>query len=140
MAGVPADWPPSAPEGLSARAEEAWQVTLACRPFGFELSREELNLWISIQDELLRPPTRDGVPISAVKGEGIATLLEELSTQLRPVRDFVELRVPHEQAAVIARLHAVGQVVESRYLAKTARFKVRIPPHFHHEFAKFIVA
>jgi len=39
----------------------------------------------------------------------------------------------------IAQLHEVGQVMERRYTGKTARFKARIPPQFHHEFAKFIV-
>ncbi len=48
--------------------------------------------------------------------------------------------VPQEKAAVIARLHAVGQVVASRYTGKNARFKVRIPPHLHAEFAAFVVA
>jgi GTP-binding protein HflX len=81
-----------------------------------------------------------GVPISATTGEGVPALLAELSTQLRPVRELLELRVPHEQAAIIARLHEVGQVVERRYTGKTARLKARIPPHFHHEFAKFIVS
>jgi GTP-binding protein HflX len=80
-----------------------------------------------------------GVLISATTGEGIPALLSELSTQLRPARELVELRVPHEHAAIIARLHEVGQVVERRYTGKTARLKARIPPHFHHEFAKFIV-
>jgi GTP-binding protein HflX len=80
-----------------------------------------------------------GVPISATTGEGVPALLSELSTQLRPVRELLELRVPHEHAAIIARLHEVGQVVERRYTGKTARLKARIPPHFHHEFAKFIV-
>ena len=45
-----------------------------------------------------------------------------------------------KQAALIARLHQVGQVVERRYNAKTARFKARIPPHHHAEFARFIVS
>jgi GTP-binding protein HflX len=53
-----------------------------------------------------------GVPLSAKTGEGVAALLSELSTRLRPVRELVELRVPHGQAAIIARLHEVGQVVE----------------------------
>jgi GTP-binding protein HflX len=79
------------------------------------------------------------VAISATTGEGIASLLAEIGTQLRPKREFLELRVPHEQAAVIARLHKVGQVIESRYSGKTARFKVRIPPQYHDEFAPFIV-
>ena len=51
------------------------------------------------------------VSISAKTGEGIAPLLAELGTQLRPIREFLDLRVPQEKAAVIARIHAVGQVV-----------------------------
>lgn len=79
------------------------------------------------------------VCISARTGEGVDHLLAEIGTQLRPVREFLDLRVPQEKAAVIARLHAVGQVVESRYSGKNARFKVRIPPHLHGEFAPFLV-
>ncbi|MEI7534257.1 MAG: GTPase HflX [Verrucomicrobiae bacterium] len=80
------------------------------------------------------------VSISAKTGEGIAPLLAELGTQLRPIREFLDLRVPQEKAAVIARIHAVGQVVSSRYSGKNARFKVRIPPHLAEEFAPFVVA
>ncbi|MEI9963251.1 MAG: GTPase HflX [Limisphaerales bacterium] len=80
----------------------------------------------------------NAVAISAKTGKGILPLLAEIGTQLRPTREFLELRVPHEQAAVIARLHAVGQVVERRYTGKQAKFKVRIPPHHHEEFARFI--
>ena len=80
-----------------------------------------------------------GVAISATTGEGVSSLLAEISTQLRPKREFLELRVPHGQSAVIARLHQVGQVIESSYRGPEARFKVRIPPHHHDEFAPFIV-
>jgi GTP-binding protein HflX len=79
------------------------------------------------------------VAISATTGEGIPALLAEIGTQLRPKREFLELRIPHEQSALIARLHKVGQVIERRYNGKTARFKARIPPHHHAEFAAFIV-
>jgi GTP-binding protein HflX len=80
------------------------------------------------------------VAISAKAGDGISTLLAEIGTQLRPMREFLELRVPHEQSAVIARLHKVGQVIERRYSGKTARFKVRIPPQYRDEFAPYIVS
>ena len=83
-----------------------------------------------------RPPR---LTISAVTGEGIASLLAEIGTQLRPKREFLELRVPHEQAAVIARLHKVGQVISRNYRGPAARFKVRIPPQHHDEFAPYIV-
>jgi len=89
---------------------------------------------------LLREKYPNCVSISAKTGEGIAPLLAELGTQLRPIREFLDLRVPQEKAAVIARIHAVGQVVESRYSGKNARFKVRIPPHLVEEFAPFVVA
>jgi GTPase len=80
-----------------------------------------------------------GVAISATTGEGVPALLAELGSQLRPIRDFMELSVPHDQSGVIARLHEVGQVVERDYNGSTARFKVRIPPHLHGEFAPFVV-
>jgi GTP-binding protein HflX len=88
---------------------------------------------------LLREKYPHAVAISAKTGAGIAPLLAEIGTQLRPIRDFLDLRVPQEKAAVIARIHAVGQVVASRYSGKNARFKVRIPPHLRDEFAPFVV-
>jgi GTPase len=80
-----------------------------------------------------------GVGVSAKTGEGIDHLIQELGTQLRPVREFVELRVPHSNSALVARLHEVAQVVERDYAGETARFKARIPPHFRSEFAQYIV-
>ncbi|MEW6158566.1 MAG: GTPase HflX [Verrucomicrobiota bacterium] len=81
----------------------------------------------------------NSVAVSATTGEGIPELLEELGSALRPVREFVELAVPHDQPAVIARLHSVGQVVERNYEGELARFKARIPPHLHSEFEPFII-
>ncbi len=81
----------------------------------------------------------NSVAISAASAKGIPALLAELGSQLRPIREFMELSVPHEQAGIIARLHEVGQVVERDYNGQTARFKARIPPHLHREFSPFIV-
>jgi GTP-binding protein HflX len=81
----------------------------------------------------------NAVAISAASGEGISQLIEELGTQLRPIREFVELSVPHGQSAVMARLHQVAQVTERDYEGENARFRARIPPHFHGEFAPYIV-
>ena len=79
------------------------------------------------------------VGLSAKTGEGVPELLSELGAMLRPVREFVVLRIPHEAASVIARLHEVGQVIERDYDGELARFKARIPPHLRREFAEFIV-
>lgn len=81
----------------------------------------------------------NSVAISATTGAGIDELLAEIGSQIRPERELLHLKIPHEQAAAIARLHQVGQVLERRYLSKTAKFKARIPPHHHAEFAAFIV-
>ena len=80
-----------------------------------------------------------GVSICATSGEGIPALLAELGSQLRPIREFMELVVPHDRTGVIARLHEVAQVVERDYNGDQARFKARIPPHLHGEFAPFFV-
>ncbi len=77
--------------------------------------------------------------VSARDGSGVPELLSELGTALRPIREFLELHVPHESAAVIARLHEMGQVIERDYSGAEARFKARIPPHLHAEFAPYIV-
>jgi GTP-binding protein HflX len=81
----------------------------------------------------------NSVPISAATGQGVPELLAELGSQIRPLREFIELAVPHEQSQVIARLHEVAQVVERNYKGAKARFKARIPPHLLEEFAPFIV-
>lgn len=79
------------------------------------------------------------VGISAKTGEGIAELMVELGVMLRPVREFLDLSIPHEASAVVARLHAVAQVVERDYSGDHARFKARIPPHLRSEFAAYVV-
>ena len=80
-----------------------------------------------------------GVAISAVTSEGLPAFLAELGSQVRPIREFIELSVPHDRSDIIARLHEVGHVVERDYNGETARFKARIPPHLHEEFAPFFV-
>src|SRR6185436_14447886 len=51
------------------------------------------------QKFLERFPT--AVAVSARSGEGIAELLTELGAMLRPVREFVELAIPHNESAVV---------------------------------------
>jgi GTPase len=78
--------------------------------------------------------------ISAITGEGIPNLLQELANQIRPARDLLELSVPYNESATIAKLHALGQVVEQNYDDEgKARFKVRLPPHLRGEFEVYRV-
>jgi GTP-binding protein HflX len=80
-----------------------------------------------------------GVGISAKTGAGFVALEAELGTLLRPIRRLIELSIPHDASAAIARLHEVGQVVERDYTGEQARFRARIPPYLLPEFKKYIV-
>ncbi len=80
----------------------------------------------------------NAVAISAKTGEGVPQLIEALGAALRPLREFLQLNIPHAETAVIARLHEVAQVVERDYSGDAARFKARIPPHFRQEFEDYI--
>lgn len=81
----------------------------------------------------------NSVAVSAKTGAGFPALLAELGNVLRPVREFIDLAIPHEATAVMARVHALGQVVECNYDGPQVRIKARIPPHLHREFAPFLV-
>jgi len=82
----------------------------------------------------------NGVGVSAKSGDGIPALIQELGSQIRPLREFVELQIPHSDSAAIARLHQVTQVVERDYDGDQARFKARIPPQFRGEFEPYITS
>jgi len=55
------------------------------------------------------------------------TLARRTGNAIESKREFLELKIPHEQSAVIARLHKVGQVIERRYNGKTANSKSASP-------------
>src|SRR5207237_8706122 len=68
----------------------------------------------------------NAVAISATTGEGIRSLMAELGSQIRPLREFIELEVPHERTGVIARLAEVAQVIERNYRIRPPVFNAAI--------------
>lgn len=79
------------------------------------------------------------VAISARTRDGFPALMSDLGSMLRPIRDFVALEIPYARPELIARLHSVGQIVESDFNGEKARFRVRLPAHLRHEFHRFQV-
>ena len=79
------------------------------------------------------------VAVSARTREGFEELFAALNECLRPIRDHLELAIPHEESQIIARLHANAQIMESDYRGKLARFKARVPPRLRSEFKAFII-
>jgi GTP-binding protein HflX len=80
----------------------------------------------------------NAVAVSARTREGFDELMGELGTLLRPTRDLVDLKIPHEESALIARLHEVGQVVRRDYNGAHVHLTARIPPYVRNEFDRFI--
>jgi len=79
------------------------------------------------------------VAVSARTRHGFPTLMSDLGAMLRPIRDFVALEIPYARPELIARLHSVGQIVESDFNGEKAKFRVRLPAHLRHEFHRFQV-
>ncbi len=79
------------------------------------------------------------VAVSARHGAGFSELLGQIGAMLRPIRDFLDLSVPFDAQKAIARLHAVGQIMEEDYSGDRARFRVRLPQHVRHEFEPYRV-
>ncbi len=97
-------------------------------------------LGVGVSVDRFREHYPHAVFVSARTGAAIPDLLSELGSQLRPVRDLVDLAIPHSDAAAIARVHAVGQILHSDYERPDAvHFRVLIPPHVRHEFRKYAV-
>ena len=81
----------------------------------------------------------NSIVVSARSGEGFDAFMSELGKQLRPVREMLELSIPHSQPEVIAQLHEVGQVLERDYDSAEALFKALIPPSHRAQFEPFII-
>lgn len=80
-----------------------------------------------------------GVMISAKTGQGFEVLLDEIGRLLRPVRVQMNLLIPHASGACLARVHQVGQVLASSYVAEGSHLTVCLPPHSTAEFDRFRV-
>jgi GTPase len=79
------------------------------------------------------------VAVSAKTKAGFPALLAELGLALRPIRRFVELAIPHEAAAAIARLHEVAEVIERNYDGPCVHLKARLAPYLLSEFEAYLI-
>ncbi len=66
-----------------------------------------------------------GVHLSAVGGEGVTELLEEVAGHLEPRVVEVEALVPYEEGTLLSRLHDEGRVVEQTHVPEGVRVIVR---------------
>lgn len=78
-------------------------------------------------------------PISAVTGEGVGRLLEELEEMLRPGVELLELKVPHDRYDLIHRLHEAGAVKHEEAKADGVRIVGNVPHRLVAEVREFVV-
>ena len=78
------------------------------------------------------------VPVSAKTGQGLDMLMAEIANQLRPVRELVELEIPHAEGGVTARVYEVGEVLHADYSGSAVQLQARIPPYYLAEFAPYL--
>ncbi|HEY8902014.1 MAG TPA: GTPase HflX [Chthoniobacterales bacterium] len=77
------------------------------------------------------------VGISARTGEGMDTLIEELTLRLSAWRMRVEFHVPNSESAALAELHRIGHVLSVRYEDDLAIVTAHVPPEAKSRFAAF---
>ena len=68
------------------------------------------------------------VPISAMTGEGVQALLDQLDVMLTGGAQTVELLVPLTDGQRLAWLHAHGEVLEQTIENSEAVYEVRLAP------------
>jgi GTP-binding protein HflX len=70
---------------------------------------------------------RDGVPVSALTGEGIDELRHRIEQAFRAELERVELLVPYERGAVLSQLHELAGDLEREDTSEGVRVTARVP-------------
>ena len=81
----------------------------------------------------------DAVAVSAVTGEGVDKLLEQVASRLRALARIVELSVPYDRGDVIAALHRDGEVLVEVHEQRATRVRARVPDAELGRFREFLV-
>lgn len=76
--------------------------------------------------------------ISAKTGEGFPGLVEELQNQLAAWRLRANYRIPLTESALIAKIHRVGHVLETRYEGEHVLLRAHIPPQLESALAPYL--
>jgi GTPase len=79
------------------------------------------------------------VAISAVTGEGLAGLYEEIEHQVKSWRLRVKLVIPNHMTALVAELHRVGRVLDTSYQGDVIAMTAHVPPQLQGKIKAFMV-
>jgi len=80
------------------------------------------------------------VALSAATGEGIADLLDTLTTWLNSRSTTVTVRVPHRRGDAVAALHRTGEVLSTHAHTDHLEMEVTLPPDQVGRFSEFVTS
>jgi GTP-binding protein HflX len=80
------------------------------------------------------------VAISAVMGEGMDALFEEIEHQVKSWRLRVKLVLPNHLTALVAELHRVGRVLDISYQGDKIALTAHVPPQLQGKIKPYMVA
>ena len=78
-----------------------------------------------------------GVPLSAITGEGTVTLLERMDSLLRQGFTRITLSLPHVRGDILSTIYRVGHVHVARHHGKCVVVDCELPEKYASKFKKF---
>jgi 50S ribosomal subunit-associated GTPase HflX len=81
--------------------------------------------------------THGTVRVSALTGRGIERLVEMIRQRELAGGSVMQLAIPHDQSAALAKLHQVAEVYEQRSSDWATHITAWVPQHAAHQFEEF---
>jgi len=82
---------------------------------------------------------RDSVVVSALTGAGIDRLIEVIRERERTGGELLQLRIPHTESRLLAKLHQLAEVHETQCLEEGVQVSAWIPKDSVHWFEAFVL-
>ncbi len=101
------------------------EIGVADKPSVIALNKADLLH--SERRDILRARHPDAVLCSAGRGDGLEELMSAVEARLSQLRVEVALAVPFDRGEVVARVHALGEVLEESYVSDGTRLVARVP-------------
>ena len=79
------------------------------------------------------------VAISARTGEGVANLVQALQDEISSWRQRLQFRVPASESSLLAEIHRIGHVLETRYDDDVTVVTAHVPPQLEQKLRPFAV-
>lgn len=97
------------------------------------------DLLDDMQRAVVRRGFRDAAHISAVTGDGLSALLDEISAKVPLPRVVLELLIPYARGEVLSGLHALGAIEAEEHLADGTRVRARVDEALAGRLTAFVV-